>query len=216
MRVLIVVARERAQHTGNARVVGARRDETQRQDGRLRCLGVVVVAEAAQRVGDGHLRVGHAQQRQCQRHRAAQVLLAVLQDVIKCADRHLRAQVLAQRHHGHAQARHRLVPHGLLLAATLAAAAAGVAPLAAVTARALAALAAAATAAALLAPLTVTALAAEVLRAHVEQVLHAQHAARAGVGAHLQRDDAQLAHSGVEHLGHLDAALDRVLLVEEE
>mmetsp|Transcript_6730 Transcript_6730/g.27458 ORF Transcript_6730/g.27458 Transcript_6730/m.27458 type:complete len:373 (+) Transcript_6730:773-1891(+) len=109
--------------------------------------------------------------------------------MLERAHRHGAAQLLAQRHHGHAQARNGLVPNRLLL---LALSGGGIVPLR-----------------------LLLGLGTQVLRAHVQQLLDAQHGTRASVGAHLQRHHAQLAHSRVEDLRDLHRRLDGFLLVEE-
>mmetsp|Transcript_15417 Transcript_15417/g.38392 ORF Transcript_15417/g.38392 Transcript_15417/m.38392 type:complete len:468 (-) Transcript_15417:1687-3090(-) len=116
--VLVVVGREVAQHARQARVVGARAHEAQRQDGGARHLAVQVVAQPRQRVQHQDLGVADVEQRQRQRYGALDSWLAVLQRVLQRAPRHGDPQRLR---HGHqCQAQHgstlvRRLPAGALL-----------------------------------------------------------------------------------------------------
>mmetsp|Transcript_28452 Transcript_28452/g.92938 ORF Transcript_28452/g.92938 Transcript_28452/m.92938 type:complete len:672 (+) Transcript_28452:423-2438(+) len=97
--VLVVVARELAEHAGGARVVGPRGDEPDGEARRLRNLLVRVVAHAREHVHHRELRVGGTEQRERERHRLAHLRLAVLHEVLERPDRHVAANLLAERHH---------------------------------------------------------------------------------------------------------------------
>jgi hypothetical protein len=78
-----------------ARIVGTGGHQAQAEDSALREIGIGVVTEAAELVDHTVLRVGDVQQRQGQRHHAAHGQLAVVQQVLEGAQRHLRADLLA-------------------------------------------------------------------------------------------------------------------------
>ncbi len=105
---LLVVGRQLTQHARDARIVGAAANEAETKNGGLRHLLVAVVRKLRERVHHGHRGVAERDQRQCERNRAADDGLAVLQQPIEHSQRHVTAQLLAHRDQRNADDGHRL------------------------------------------------------------------------------------------------------------
>jgi hypothetical protein len=101
--LLVVVGRQAPQQLGRARVVGARGDQAQAEDGALRHLGIGVVRELGQSIHDGHGGITNREEAERERDSSAHDGLAVLEQMVESAHCHRFTEILAHGDHGNAQ-----------------------------------------------------------------------------------------------------------------
>ena len=117
--ILLVIARQLTKHGDKSRIISSGANQAKREDGIASGVLVGIVAVLAECLENVQLRVRHTDQRQSERHRAANDRLAIAHEMAEHAQAHLAANLLTHGDESEAKNGHRLLGREIRLAVLL-------------------------------------------------------------------------------------------------